>query len=65
MEQMLYQIARNCPPGIEASHFQSISVNLTIHHPNISSDDYPWILTQSCVMTASIEMKSSESEAPL
>ncbi len=55
-----------------------MSANLTVYHPNISIHAYPWtgvkkavpsalglILTQSCVMTASIEMKSLESEAPL
>ncbi len=29
--------ARNCPPAIEASHFQIMSANLTMYHPNISS----------------------------
>ncbi len=50
--------------------------NLTVNHPNISvwviheqneleDSSSLIILTQSCVMTACIEMKSSESEAPL
>ena len=34
--------ARNCPPRIEAFHFWIMSVNLKIHHPNISSHAYPW-----------------------
>ncbi len=34
-------IASTFPPRLEASHFQVMSVNLTVYHPNISIHAYP------------------------
>ncbi len=34
-------LARNCSNHIKTPHFQIMSANLTVYHPNISTHAYP------------------------
>ena len=40
LHSCIYGAASTFSPAIEASHFQFMSVNLTVYHPNISIHAY-------------------------
>ncbi len=39
--ELMLRGASTFPPYIEASHFQIMSANLTVYHPNIFTHVYP------------------------